>query len=339
MKAVWAGCLLCVVLVSFNEFDKLNSVRSFHLNGHAQGTTWSAIYYAEDSLVRRHEIDSVLDMIDSSMSLYKPYSAIVRFNSSKTGVKIDGHFRKVVEHALQVSEETNGLFDITIGALSNAWGFGTQPHHGVARKRDISRIRNKCTGFKKIRLDGDSLVKQNPCIQLDVNGIAQGYTVDLLAALFESKGLQNYLVEIGGEIRVSGKKQPGGEPFRIGIEAPGEESFADEFDRKLISVDRGAVTTSGSYRKFIENKGQRLSHIIDPRTGYPTKNQVVSVTVVAKDATTADAYDNVLMLMKINEAIQFAETRGLHAHFVYQHPDGSLTDTATSNWNIIEYKR
>ena len=339
MKAVWAGCLLCVVLVSFNEFDKLNSVRSFHLNGHAQGTTWSAIYYAEDSLVRRDEIDSVLEMIDSSMSLYKPYSAIVRFNSSKTGVKIDSHFRKVVEHALQVSEETNGLFDITIGALSNAWGFGAQPHHGVARKRDIRRIRNKCTGFKKIRLDGDSLVKQNPCIQLDVNGIAQGYTVDLLAALFESKGLQNYLVEIGGEIRVKGKKQPGGEPFRIAIETPGEENFADESAQKLIAVDQGAVTTSGRYRKFIQSSAERLSHIIDPRTGHPTKGGMISVTVVAKDAIIADAYDNVLMLMNINDALSFAESHGLHAHFVYQLPNNSITDTATANWSKIEFKR
>jgi thiamine biosynthesis lipoprotein len=189
-----------------------------------------------------------------------------------------------------------------------------------------------CVGSDKIKLKSNLLTKQLPCVSIDVNGIAQGYSVDVIANFLESRGIANYMVEVGGEISVKGRKQPSNEKMKIGIESPSDNPFSNGPVKTILLIDSGGITTSGSYRKYYESNGQRISHLIDPRTGYSIQNELVSVTVFAKDAITADAYDNALMVMGLQQALQFAPTKKLEAYFIYRTKNGALADTATAGF-------
>lgn len=309
-------------------------IHEVHLKGHAQGTTWSIIYFSEDSSFTNQDAERLLQSIDSSLSIYKSYSIISAFNKSERGVKIDAHFRKVVSRSFAISRETNGLSDITIAPLVSAWGFGTKPNEKEPAKQLIDSLL-QFVGIDKIKIKEDSLVKDHPSVQIDVNGIAQGYTVDVLAEVMENRGINDYLVELGGELRVKGKKRTSGEYFKIGIETPSNGEL-DLPMQQIIQLKEGALTTSGNYRKYIENGGRRLSHIIDPRNGLPVENEMISVTVFAQDAITADAYDNALMLMGMNEAIKFIDDRPeLAAFLIYRSTNGEITAASSRKFKSL----
>lgn len=302
----------------------------FTITGVAQGTTYSVIYYAQDSVVSKAMIDEQLMNLDSSLSLYKPYSHINQFNNSAKGMTVDRHLLQVVKKSIDTYKQTDGLFDITVQPLVQAWGFGVTKASGAPDSASIKNIL-PCVNTKMLQLNGNRLSKAMPCIKIDLNGIAQGYSVDVLAALLEKHGVKNYIVELGGEISVKGRKQPSGEKMKIGIESPNEDAFENHPLQKIISLDKGAITTSGSYRKFYESKGEKITHLINPKTGYPHRNELISVTVYAKDAMTADAYDNALMLMGLKQALAFVERRkDLAAYFVYKKANGSISDTVSS---------
>lgn len=318
--------LILVVLGAHRTVDW----KRYTITGIAQGTTYSISYYAEDSAVTKSVIDSVLMSLDSSLSLYKPYSRINQFNNSAKGIAIDNHLLEVVKKSIDTYKATNGLFDITVQPLVQAWGFGVTKTNTVP---DATAIKNilSCVNTKLLRLKRNRLSKTKPCVKIDLNGIAQGYSVDVLAALLEKHGIKNYIVELGGEISVKGRKQPSGEKMKIGIESPNEDAFENHPLQKIIELNGGAITTSGSYRQYYETKGQKITHLINPKTGYPHKNELISVTVYAKDAITADAYDNALMLMGLQQALVFVENRkDLAAYFVYKNANGSIADTASS---------
>jgi FAD:protein FMN transferase len=306
-------------------------VRQFCVEGFAQGTTYSVTYYAADSAVSRAEIEGILAALDSSLSLYKPYSIINAFNQSATGVAIDKHLRAVVEKSLEVYAATGGTFDITVWPLVNAWGFGVKKIDSIPSKAVLDSIM-PCIGSNKLQLRGASLYKKFPCVNIDVNGIAQGYSVDVLAALLEQKSIADYLVEIGGEMRLKGNKQPGDEKMKLGIESPADNPFAAPQIKTVIIPGNGAITTSGSYRKFYESSGKRITHIIDPRTGSSVQNELISVTVFAKDAMSADAYDNALMVMGLKEGLRFAQQQKIEAYFIYRGRQGVMLDTATAGF-------
>ena len=327
--AVVAGC--CIFILSF----AVKSMRQYEFNGHAQGTTYHIFYFAEDSLVCLKQFDSIFSNLDSSLSIYKPYSLISRFNSSASGLPMDKHLKAVVEKSLIIYEESGGLFDITVYPIVTAWGFGA---HYIGDFPDSSQIKTlmKCVGSKYIYLKGDFLEKKIPCVKIDVNGIAQGYTVDVIAGFLESKGIENYLVEVGGELRVKGYKQPGHHAMRIGIESPAAQKEDEQSMQKIIELHDGAVTTSGTYRKQRKFGNQTVSHLMDPKTGYPISNEMISATVVAKDALTADGYDNVLMGLGLREALLFMQRHtDMEAYFIYHKPDGSVGDAATPGFHKL----
>ncbi|MBP7558172.1 MAG: FAD:protein FMN transferase [Chitinophagaceae bacterium] len=329
-KIIPALLLLGILSLSYRSAE----LRRFYISGRAQGTTYHITYYAADSLLTRSMIDSIFDQVDSSLSLYKPYSLVNRFNTSAEAVKMDRHMRKVVKAALETSRITGGIFDMTVFPLTNAWGFGPA---GQQPLPDSTTVRNLmgCIGSEKIRIKGDWLYKTKPCVQLDPNGIAQGYAVDLVAGRMEALHIRHYLVELGGELRVKGRKQPSGQKMSIGIEAPGENDFEPVMEQ-VIYLDKGAVTTSGNYRRYHETNGKRRSHLLDLRTGYPISNELISVTIVAPDAMTADALDNALMGMGLQQALRFVEKRpALAAHFIYHRADGSVTDTMSSRFKRL----
>jgi thiamine biosynthesis lipoprotein len=321
-----------VLLVTCTAFLQQPAWHKIQINGKAQGTTYHMLWYARDSTFGQQQIDSILAKIDTSLSIYNPQSLISQFNNSRNGVVMDDHLQTVFNKSIYTYRQTGGIFDITVQPLVQAWGFGPQK---VSALPDSATIRSlkACVSSLNLYTKGNTLLKKKPCTRIDVNGIAQGYSVDVIARFLEAHGIQNYLVEVGGEIRVKGCKQPGGDKMKIGIEAPGEDDFQPSMISKIITTDRGAITTSGSYRKFYESEGKKITHIIDPRTGYPSQNELISVTVYAADAITADAFDNALMVMGLKKALQFVEKRkDISAHFIYRTSSGAIADTASSRF-------
>lgn len=309
------------------------SLREYHVNGNAQGTTYHITYYAPDSVFTRQQADSLFDKLDSSLSGYKPWSLISRFNASADGIVMDEHLEKVVKRSLAIWQDTKGESDITVAPLVQAWGFGPRPATTVPGAAAIKEIL-PCVGSARLHLHGSRLVKDKPCVTIDVNGIAQGYSVDVVAGFLESRGISNYLVEVGGEIRVKGRKQPAGEQFTIGVERPDGDELDEPTVKKRLQVDQGGITTSGNYRKFYTSGKKIISHLIEPHTGFPIQNEMISVTVWAPDAITADGYDNALMAMGLQKALRFVQQhKHMEAYFIYRKADGSVADTATAGFS------
>ncbi len=324
VKAVLTlGCGL-----SFQNFTHI-IFRPFEFNGYAQGTSYHIIYYAADSTVGKVQFNNIFNSIDSSLSIYKPYSLINRFNQADSGVNVDQPLKTVVEKSLTVFQDSNGLFDITIFPIVQAWGFGNKSVTVLPDSTKIKALLN-CVGSGKIYLNHNFLGKSLPCVQIDVNGIAQGYTVDVIADYLEKNNIHNYLVEVGGELRVKGYKEPGHETMRIGIESPANYESGEPAMKRIITLTQGAVTTSGNYRKQRTVNNKIISHLMNSKTGYPIHNEMISATVIAKDAITADGYDNVLMGLGVKDALLFMNRhRDMEAYLIYYNPDGSMGETAT----------
>lgn len=322
--------VLCFFNLFFAEYPVLKKIQIY---GTAQGTTYHITYYAQDSFIIKRQIDSVLNKIDSSLSLYKSYSLVNQFNQSASGITADQHLMKVVTKALEVYRTTKGLFDITVFPLTDAWGFGPQKRNSLPDSAEIKKIM-PCVDSRLLIKKKNKIVKIKSCVQLDPNGIAQGYSVDVLADFFERQGVRNYIIELGGEIRIRGRKQDN-EKMSIGIEAPGDDVDFSMIE-KIVYLDHGAITTSGNYRRYYESNGRKITHLLNPKTGYTLQNELISVTVFAKDAMTADAYDNALMVMGLEKALAFVEKRkDLAAHFIYKTADGKVADTMSKRFRRL----
>jgi thiamine biosynthesis lipoprotein len=320
-----------IVVIILCTSARQKPLQRFELKGFAQGTTYSIIYYAADSLVSLMQTDSLLKRFDRSVSLYDPNSLISRFNRSAKGIYIDEPFRVLVTRVIQISRATGGLVDPTVKPLVDAWGFGVvKPARYPNADKIKILLRN--VGIDKIYLKGSYLYKRNSGVQLDLNGIAQGYSVDLLALLLERYHINNYLIELGGELRVKGHKA-GNEPFKVGIEGISGNDLNPEPMRKVIEPGDGAITTSGNYRKHHEAGGKQVSHLMNPLTGFPMQNEMISVTVYARDAITADGFDNGFMVMGLKRTLAFlAKRKDMGAYIVYRKADGSVADTVTTGF-------
>lgn len=309
--------------------------KSYSLSGYGQGTTYTITYYTTGKPVTSLQIDSILNEIDASMSLYKSESLISRFNSSKTGIRMDSHFRKVAVRALDVYRDSGRMFDITVYPLVQAWNFGRLPADSLPGD-ELIRSLKKHVGSDKLMLVRDSLLKTDPVVKIDLNGIAQGYSVDVLASFLETRGIHDYLVELGGEIRVKGVKKPSNRRFTIGIQSPREDGLDLESMETLIEIPEGAITTSGNYHKYYTSPGKKISHLISPLTGDPFQNEMISATVFAKEAMTADAFDNVFMGMGVEDSFKYLETHPeMEIYLIYQQEDGSIADTASTGFKRL----
>lgn len=326
--------LIVVLSCAFNT--PYITFKKIEIKGYSQGTTYHIIYYAADSTVSQNQTDSLLSRLDQSVSLYLPKSLICNFNQSKKGITIDEPFRILVNKAVEINQATDGAVDITVKPLVDAWGFGVKKTAVFPDSAEVKHIL-KNVGIDRIWLQGNFLHKKYPGVQIDLNGIAQGYAADLLADFLEHHHIENYLVEIGGELRVKGRK-PDGELFKIGVEAIDGDDLMPEPLRKIITPGYGAVTTSGNYRKHLQAGGKQISHIIDPKTGYPAENEMISVTVWAKDGITADGYDNGFMAMGLKRTLRFLEKRtDIGAYIIYKKNNGAVADTVTKGFKSMKY--
>lgn len=327
-------CLAALLPILFVLPQRDKQLEEFKISGYAQGTSYSITYYAEKDLVKKSNIDSILEVIDQSMSLYRPNSSINKFNESTSGMLVDFHFMEVYKKAHFIFKDTKGKFDVTVAPLVQLWGFGPKK---ISELPDETTIKNtlNCVGMEKISRHKLFLQKTNPCVKIDFNGIAQGYTVDVIAAYLQGNKIESFMVEVGGELRINGTK-PDGQLFKIGIEGPTNRELSAQGIKHILQFKKGAITTSGNYQKYRMNGNQRISHLIDPKTGYPLKNDMISVTVFAKDAITADGYDNPLMAMTVKEALTFAAKRkNMEVYMIYKKQNGELADTMSTGFKKL----
>jgi thiamine biosynthesis lipoprotein len=296
-----------------------------YLEGQAQGTTFRIVYDGEQDLSK--PIDSLFHIIDHSMSLWDSTSIISRFNKNQPAAKADLHFENVFRKSYEVSEATDGAFDITVGPLVKAWGFSYKKGLPFPTQNQVDSLR-KLIGYRKVQLKNGVLVKENPKTEIDFNAIAQGYTVDVMADFLKAKGINDYLVEIGGEVRTAGHNEKG-QLWQVGIDKPTEKEEANRPLQTVVALSGKALATSGSYRKFVMREGKKYSHAIDPETGYPITHNLLSVSVIADDCITADAFATAFLVVGLEKAKQIAQQQHLEWYGIYTASDGSLATYTT----------
>lgn len=279
------------------------------IEGEAQGSTYHIKYIAERDENLKPAIDSILEVIDLSMSTYRPDSAISKINQGDTTVVVDEHFRKVFEASQQIWQESEGLFDPTVGVLVNAWGFGKQKisEADLPTDKKIDSLR-KYVGFDKVALTEKNLIKKRYTeILFDFNAIAQGYTSDVVANYLSARGIKNYIVEIAGEMYLKGRNTVEDKSWTIGVENP----LKPLDDRDLVATiqfTNQGLATSGNYRKvWIDSNGRKYVHSINPITGRATQSDVLSATVVAPSTMLADGYATMFMVMGLAKSKAFLE--------------------------------
>jgi thiamine biosynthesis lipoprotein len=289
--------------------------------GFAQGTTYHITYESKKGENLQPLIDSLLTDFDMSLSIYQPNSLISKFNRNEPGTKADKKFTEIFNKSFEVYQKTGGAFDITVGPIVNAIGFGSTDTLNVDSTLIDSLL--QLVGMEKVRLVHDLLIKEKKNMMLDVNAIAQGYSVDLAAAFLEKRKVENYLIEIGGEVRAEGKNDRN-QFWRIGIDKPVEGNMLPGADlQAIVNLDNRSLATSGNYRKYYEKNGIKFVHTVNPKTGYPVISNLLSATVVAKNCMTADAYATALMVFGVDKSIAFLkENKFLEAYLIYADQQG-----------------
>ena len=303
--------ILLLTLILLNACSDKYEMRT--IEGFTQGTYYRVKYF--DSLGRDFtaEIDSLLTDFDYTASVYNASSIISKINQGDTQVVLNHDFVTMFTIARQISESTQGEFDITVSPLVKAWGFGPQGGQPVLNDGVVIDSLLECVGWQKVKLEQGKIIKAKDCIQLDMNAIAQGYSVDKLSEYLLCKGIHNYLVDIGGEVRCGGYKVR--KPWRVGIEDP-----TDENPEVIASIPlyNKAIVTSGNYRKYKPLNGERYSHIINPHTGYPLKQSLLSVAVLHRKAVYADAYATAFMVMGVEASKKFVQQHTeLEVYMIY----------------------
>ena len=289
-----------------------------HNKGFIFGTVYNITYQSDKNLEK--EIIRELDKVDASLSPFNEKSIISKINRNEEAV-VDNYFYDVFNLAMQISEDTNGAFDITVAPIVNAWGFGFKS--GSSPTSQYIDSLKQFIGYKKVRINKDKhVVKQDERIMLDCSAIAKGYGSDVVARLFDAKGIKNYMIEIGGEIVASGLSDKR-LPWKIGITKPSEDSLGTSNElQTILNITDCAMATSGNYRNFYYKNGKRYAHTIDPRTGYPIQHNILSATVIAKSCAQADAYATSFMVLGLEEAKKILERHPqLLAYLIYTNKD------------------
>ena len=340
MKAIKL-LLMCAVLGSIAVMSCDRNARYQELRGYAQGGEYSVKFKPAGSSVEINEVkkavDSILTLIDTTLSGYNVGSQLSRFNSGRP-VALNGMFKEMFTISQKLFYETEGALDMASGSLYDAWGFGFT-HDSLPSQLMVDSLRSVC-GMDKFDSDATPL-SAGVRPKLNFNAIAQGYSCDKIADYLHSLGVKDMLVNIG-EIYCEGVN-PSGKPWTIGVDMP-EDGNMELGGKGLVGIWRGdgsgcGVVTSGNYRKFYVRNGRKYSHTVDPRTGYPVDHTLLSATIVAPDATMADAYATYCMVIGLDEAKRFIESKEeLEGYLVYDE-DGSMSEWASSGFNLVRDSR
>lgn len=291
-------------------------------SGEAQGTYYHIKYKSDNGVDYQMQIDSLLLEIDSSVSIYKPYSIISKLNKGEQ-VQADDIFNAVYFDAVHVYTNTEGFFDCTVSPLVKYWGFYKEKGYDSVEidSAKVLEILNRI-GMRKTSRQDSTVVLQKG-VQLDFNAIAQGYSVDLIAEFLEHQGVIDYLIEVGGEIKARGLNADGN-IWRVGVDKPSDEIDISSRFQFIMDLENLSMATSGNYRKFYERDGVKYSHTINPNTGFPVQNRLLSVTVVTNSCALADAYATAFMAMGVKNTKQLINKLDdqLDVYLVYTDKNG-----------------
>lgn len=296
-----------------------------HIQGKTMGTYYQVKYVLTAEQLSRDkfraeevqaQIDQRLELVNDQMSTYRVNSELSRFNQTLHSMKISDELRHVVEASLNLFKETNGAFDITVGPLVNLWGFGPDKKINKAPSDEVIAAKRQLVGSQYLSLQENELVKSIPELYLDLSAIAKGYGVDQIAEYLQQLGIENYLVDIGGELRLHGNKVEN-RPWTLAIERP----IAGQNVQRLIQIGNNAIATSGDYRNYFEAEGIRYSHTIDPRTGKPITHKLVSVTVINKSSMLADGLATAITVLGPKLGLEFAKKQQVPAFLLVKEGD------------------
>ncbi|ONF44501.1 thiamine biosynthesis protein ApbE [Marinobacter lutaoensis] len=325
--------LFVISLAACSQQDRVQT-----LSGSAQGTTWHVTVWQPggvDVATLQTRIQAEFDRLDRALSNYRTDSDIERFNAKKTiaPIEVGSEIVGLVEAAREISQASRGCYDLTIKPLFDLWGFSGQtltPPEPATLVQQLQHV-----GFSKLETPTPTqLRKTDPQVHVDLSSIAQGYSVARIATVVEAAGVQNYLVEIGGELQTRGHK-PDGSPWRIGVERPlpGGRSV-----QKALTIRQDApvsVMTSGTYRHYFDEQGKRYSHVLDARTGRPVTHHTVSVTVINDNPTLADAWSTALLCLGREAGMTTADENGIAALFITTH-NNQFEEAATHRWHSMK---
>lgn len=295
-----------------------------HLSGPTMGTTYNIKYISAEGIpspeALQQEIDRLLEEVNDQMSTYRKDSELSRFNQqqSSEAFHVSPQTATVVKEAIRLNGLTQGALDVTVGPLVNLWGFGPEARPEVVPTDEELAVRKAMTGIEHLSVQGNTLKKDIPNLYVDLSTIAKGWGVDVVADYIQSQGVENFMVEVGGEMRLKGLNREGVK-WRIAIEKPSTDERAIQ---EIIEPGDMAVATSGDYRIYFEREGVRYSHIINPQTGKPIRHRVVSVTVLDKSSMTADGLATGLMVLGEELGMQVANENNIPAFMIVKTQDG-----------------
>ncbi|MBH9742141.1 FAD:protein FMN transferase [Vibrio navarrensis] len=301
-----------------------NPAEQVHLSGPTMGTTYNIKYIVQPDIPSAEaiqtEVDRLLEEVNDQMSTYRKDSELSRFNQYQGSepFTVSEQTATVVKEAIRLNQLTQGALDVTVGPLVNLWGFGPEARPEVVPSDAELAERKANTGIHHLSVDGNKLSKDLPHLYVDLSTIAKGWGVDVVADYIQSQGINNYMVEVGGEIRLKGVNREG-IPWRIAVEKPSVEERAIQ---EIIEPGDMAIATSGDYRNYFERDGVRYSHIIDPTTGKPIANKVVSVTVLDKSSMTADGLATGLMVLGDIKGMEVANQNNIPVLMIVKTDDG-----------------
>ena len=339
--------LLIVALISVWQWRNVNRLKKeamilepIKIEGETMGTTYHITYFDEKKRNFKVGIDSLLVLVNKSINNYDPESEVSRFNKNQASFRYTSpYFFPAVSKAIEVAQASNGAFDPTVMPLVYAWGFGSKKDKPLPTKFQIDSIRS-FIGYEKIKYNTDSIWKTNPKAQLDFGGIGQGYGADVLTDFLKARGIKNMLVEVGGEGMAIGINLKSGTPWELGILDPNSKQDSLFFIAYIKLTDK-SFTTSGNYFNYRIIDGKKYSHTIDPKTGYQAERAILSSSVFANDASTADAWATAFMVMGHEKAIQDMKRHPeLDVFFIYSTPDGKVETYMTKGLeDILDLKK
>ena len=302
-----------------------NNVKKQQFMGITQGSYYSITYFDEQNRDFSRDFDSIFQEIESTLSLWDENSIIRKVNRNDSSVVLNQIFIDNFNYAIRAAEVSDGYFDPTVGPLVQAWGFHFK--EGMEMTPEIVDSLKQLVGYRKIKIENGKVIKENPNMTLDFNAVAQGYTTDVIGDFLLSKNVNDFLVDVGGEILARGRK-PNGDLWKVGIEKPAESKDAERIVQEIVDLDNRSIVTSGNYRKYVERGGKRYSHSLNPMTGYPSENSLLSATIIVENTAWADCLASICMVVGFEKAIEIIESSDcdVDAYFIYIDDNGEVKD-------------
>ena len=323
-KNIIYSLLLVASVAGVMYYRKSKVSEPIKIEGETMATTYHITYFDKKGRNFKSSVDSLLVLVNKSINNYDPESEISRFNKSKSSLKFSlPYLLPPLKKSQEVVSGSQGAFDPTVMPLVNAWGFGPAKR----TRPDSTKIDSlkSLVGFEKIQFNADSVWKLEPRTQLDFGGIGQGYGADVISDFLRSKGVENFLMELGGEGMAGGRNLKTDKPWELGILDP-NSTHENQFFKAYVSLENKSFTTSGNYFNFREVDGKKYSHTIDPETGYPVQREILSASVFATDAITADAWATAFMVMGHERALETLKKHPeLDAFLIYSTATGVST--------------